>query len=65
MELKYVSRAESAQQRVPTLAAQAEAQLRCYLADPWLARQHADVQFTGIVLVFRGWELVHSGAVRA
>ena len=65
VELKYVSRAESAQQRVPTLAAQAEAQLRRYLADPWLARQYADVQFTGIVLVFRGWELVHSAAVRA
>ena len=36
----------------------AKDQLGRYLADERLARQHPTVRFTGIALVFRGWELV-------
>ncbi|MDE0445137.1 MAG: hypothetical protein OXH96_00585 [Spirochaetaceae bacterium] len=38
-------------------------QLRQYLADPPLARQYPAVQFTGLAIVFHGWEMVFSDAV--
>ena len=41
----------------------AKEQLRGYLKDERLARQHPTVRFTGIALVFRGWELVGAEAV--
>ena len=42
--------------------AAAVAQLRRYLADERLARGYPEVAFTGVALVFRGWELVHCEA---
>ena len=41
----------------------AKDQLRGYLADERLAVQHPSVRFTGVALVFRGWELVGAEAV--
>ena len=38
-------------------------QLRRYLADERLARQYPSVRFTGLALVFRGWELARCEAV--
>ena len=34
-----------------------------YLADEWLARQFSGVRFTGLAVVFHGWELAHCEAV--
>ena len=62
IELKYLGRG-ARQPRIPALAEQAEAQLRGYLADRRWREQHADVAFTGLALVFRGWELVHAAQV--
>ena len=38
-------------------------QLRRYLADERLARQYPSVRFTGLALVFWGWELARCEAV--
>ena len=40
------------------------AQLERYLADERLARQFPRVRFIGLVVVFRGWELVFYDAVQ-
>ena len=61
IELKYVTRREGAQ--VAKAARQAVAQVRRYLADERLARRHPSVSFTGLAVVFHGWELAHCGAV--
>ena len=58
IELKYVRRDAEAQ--VAAQARAALAQLRGYLADGRLARRFPDAEFTGLALVFRGWELVHA-----
>ena len=63
IELKYLSRGPETEKRVPAVTDAAVAQLRGYLADGRLARQYRDVEFTGLALVFRGWELVCSEAV--
>ena len=64
IELKYLSRSESAgTKRVETAAAEATAQLRRYLADERLARQFPGVRFTGLAVVFHGWEMVFCDAV--
>ena len=64
IELKYLSRGESAgTKRVETAAAEATAQLRRYLADERLARQFPGVRFTGLAVVFHGWEMVFCDAV--
>ncbi len=64
IELKYLKRGESASvSGVAATARNAEAQLRQYLADERLARQYPSVDFTGVVIVFRGWEMVHCDAV--
>ena len=47
---------------VRTLEA-AKDQLRGYLADERLREPHPAVRFTGLALVFRGWELVAAEAV--
>ena len=60
IELKYLSRNPETEARVAATAAEAVSQLRRYLADERLARQFPDVEFKGVALVFRGWELVHS-----
>ena len=41
------------------------AQLRRYLADERLARQYPNVEFKGVALMFRGWELVRGEEVAA
>ena len=64
IELKYLKRgAPATPARVAQVAGQAEAQLRRYLGDERLARQYPAVRFTGLALVFHGWELVHCDAV--
>ena len=64
IELKYLKRSEPADQAaVTTAAADARAQLGRYLADERLARQFPDVRFTGLTVVFHGWELVFCDAV--
>ena len=65
IELKYLGRGPETEARVTATAAEAVSQVRRYLADERLARQHPDVEFTGVALVFRGWELVHGEQVAA
>ena len=66
IELKYVRRAESTNEgRLAQATREAEAQLRRYLADERLARQYPSVCFTGLAVVFHGWELVRCDAVAA
>ena len=64
IELKYVPRDHQAEAQMQAKAAQAVAQLRRYLADGRLARRYPDAEFTGVALVFRGWELAHGEEVR-
>ena len=65
IELKYRARSESADQAaVTTVVEEAQAQLLRYLADERLARQFPGVRYTGLILVFHGWELVYCDAVR-
>ena len=37
--------------------------MRAYLVDGRLAQQYPDVEFKGVALVFRGWELAHGDEV--
>ena len=64
IELKYLGRTVD-ESRIATLGEQAEAQLRGYLADGRLQEAHPDIAFTGLALVFRGWELVYAAEVTA
>ncbi|MDE0220570.1 MAG: PD-(D/E)XK nuclease domain-containing protein, partial [Spirochaetaceae bacterium] len=65
IELKYLKRSEPADAaRAAPAADEAAAQLRRYLADERLARQFPGVRFTGLVVVFHGWELTFCDAVR-
>jgi hypothetical protein len=64
IELKYLKRgATGTEERVAAVAREAQEQLRRYLADERLTRQYPSVRFTGLAIVFHGWELVHSDAV--
>ena len=64
IELKYLKRSDPADQAAVTAAAaDARAQLARYLADERLARQFPGVRFTGLIVVFHGWELVFCDAV--
>ncbi len=64
IELKYFKRSEPLDPGQRDAAARTAAgQLRRYLADDRLARQYPGIRFIGLVLVFHGWELVHSAAV--
>ncbi len=59
IELKYIKRGEEASDSVVQAAVQnAEGQLRRYLADQRLARQYPSVRFSGLAMVFHGWEMV-------
>ena len=63
IELKYLKRSEDAGEAALAAAVRAAApQLRRYLGDERLARQYPAVRFTGLVVVFRGWEMVFCGA---
>ena len=59
IELKYLKRSEDASEaNVQAAVEEAEGQLRRYLADGRLGRQYPSVRFTGLVVVFHGWEMV-------
>ena len=63
IELKYLKRGDASEALAQSALDAAKDQLRGYLADERLARQHPAVGFTGIALVFRGWELAAAEAV--
>ena len=63
IELKYLKRDRDGEALMRSVLDAAKEQLRGYLADERLARQHPSVRFTGLALVFRGWELVAAEAV--
>ncbi len=64
IELKCLSRNESVETgRVAAAAGEATAQLQRYLADERLARQFPAVRYTGLAVVFHGWEMVFCDAV--
>ena len=64
IELKYLARGEPAHEtRMQATVGEATAQLRRYLADERLARQFPGVRFTGLAVVFHGWEMVYCDAV--
>jgi len=66
IELKYLKRGEPATEaRVAAAAREAVEQLQRYVADQRLARQYPSIRFTGLALVFHGWQLVHAAAHRA
>ena len=65
IELKYLKRGEGdAGARTETAVRDATAQLRRYVADDGLARQYPGVRFTGLAVVFHGWEMVRCEAVQ-
>ena len=63
VELKYLKRSDDSAALAASTLEAAKEQLRGYLADERLAREHPGVRFTGVGLVFRGWELVGAEAV--
>ena len=63
VELKYLKRGDGGDAAAQSALEAAKGQLRRYLADERLAKQHPSIHFTGIALVFRGWELVGAEAV--
>ena len=63
VELKYLKREAGGEAATQAALDAAKAQLAGYLADERLAQQHPTIEFTGIVLVFRGWELVAREAI--
>ena len=63
IELEYLKRGEGSAQAVEAAARRAGVQLRQYLADEALASQYPSVRFTGIALVFHGWEMAWCDAV--
>ena len=66
IELKYLKRGDPASgARVAAAAREAGAQLQRYLGDQRLARQYPAIRFTGLALVFHGWQLVHADAIPA
>ena len=66
IELKYLQRAGQASEgRIEAAAKAAEAQLKRYLTDARLAHQYPTVRFTGLAIVFHGWEMAHCSAVDA
>ena len=64
IELKYLPRSARADAvGVSAAVSDATAQLERYLADDRLARQFPGVRFTGLAVVFRGWELAYCEAI--
>ena len=60
IELKYLKRGSGAadEGRVAAAVREAGEQLARYVTDERLARQYPGVRFTGLVVVFHGWEMV-------
>ena len=59
IELKYIKRGEDASKaKVQAMVENAHDQLRRYLADDRLAQAYPSAQFTGLAVVFHGWEMV-------
>ena len=59
IELKYLKRGDEASDSAVRQAVQdANGQLKRYLADERLERLYPSVRFTGVVVVFHGWEMV-------
>jgi len=64
IELKYLKRSDTVdEKRIAEVADKAESQLQGYLADARLAQQFPEVRFTGLAIVFHGWEMAHTSAV--
>ena len=63
IELKYLKRDQESDAATHAALDAAKDQLGGYLADERLARQHPTTRFTGLALVFRGWELAGAEAV--
>ena len=63
IELKYLKRGEDASEaKVQAVFEDAHEQLRRYLADDRLARAYPSARFTGLAVVFHGWEMVRCQA---
>ena len=62
IELKYLKQGEG-DARIAAAVREATAQLGRYVADERLQRQYPGVRFTGLVVVFRAWEMVACDAV--
>ena len=59
IELKYLKRGEDASKaKVQAVVENAHDQLRRYLAEDRLAQAYPSAQFTGLAVVFHGWEMV-------
>ena len=58
IELKYLKRGDASEAKVCTTAQDAKGQLERYLKDDRLACMYPSVQFTGLAVVFHGWEMV-------
>ena len=59
IELKYIKRGEDASKaKVQAVVGNAHDQLRRYLADDRLVQAYPSAQFTGLAVVFHGWEMV-------
>ena len=65
IEVKYLRRDADRETQAGEAAAAAEHQLRRYLADGLLAKRYPNATFTGLALVFHGWELAHAEAVES
>ena len=64
IELKYLKRSERPDAAgVAAAVSDATTQLVRYLTDERLARQFPGVRFTGLAVVFHGWELAYCDAV--
>ena len=65
VEIKYLRRDSHGAAGVQDAMERARRQLARYLADERLAQEHPAAAFTGLALVFRGWELAACEAVEA
>jgi hypothetical protein len=59
IELKYLTRTEFTEELLQSKIDDAKTQLQQYATDPRVIKSNRGVNLTSIMLVFRGWELVH------
>jgi len=64
IELKYFKRGQISDSLLQQAIEDAETQLTQYLQDDIIQNLYAQVQSTGLVLVFHGWELVYRGVAK-